>query len=632
VVVENGRELCKAGYRLPATLVPGIGAAQDFAVASCLAAGEELLAIPDLQRDPRLSGSPLSSAGRARALAAVPLSTPFSEFPAYVAVLDFQVHPWSPRELQLLREARPCFLQELEAAWLREEVERQQQAARRERRAKVTLLAGIPYGFFLLDNQGRCLLMNPEAARFFQDVSKRAPEELIGKDLWQACPEVADSSFAREYRRAQAEERDFLLETYIPGRQHWFEFQGRRAPEGLYVTFRDVNEQTQRERSLRSAEQLAALDPGREDFLLQLAHEFRNALAPIRTALHLGRTQDTGAPELRQANELAEREVQDMCRLLDDLLKVALLPHALAPPKLATVDVVALVTGALRALLASPRYRGHSLDLRLPPEALYVAGDAAMLERALVHLLENAAKFTASGGQIGIEARREGASILLRIWDDGVGIAPEKLPRLFDLFMRAERSDGRLRGGVGIGLPLVQRLVALHGGEVTAFSDGAGQGSTFVVRLRAITIPDTPTAPSDATDPPKPARILVIDHCTEAAQSIALLLQAWGYEVHVAYDPAVALELAQTQPPQVVLLELDMPQMDGYEVARRLRQREESKNAVLVAVTGYGEQEDQQQVREVGFDYHMIKPVDPEGLRQLLDQGGFHGTHQSSVA
>lgn len=631
VVVDSGREIRRGGYGLPPSLAEGT-AALHLGVAPSLAAGSEVLAVADLESESRLSGGVLASAG-VRALIAMPLSASFAELPAYVALLDFQVRRWTKQELQILRDLRSCLLQELETVWLRDELEHRQDEMRRERRAKVNLLAGIPFGLFLLDPDGRCLLLNPEAARFFQAVSQRAPEELIGRDLWQACPEVADSNFAREYRQALAEDRPFSLETYVAGLQRWYSFHGRRGPEGLYVLFRDVTEQTQRIRSLERAEQLAILDKGRGDFVAQLAHEVRNSLVPIANALHLVRVGQPGAVEVRQAQELAEREVHDVCRLLEDLLKVSQLAQEEAPPELVSVDVVSLVTSALRQLLSSPLYRAHSLDMRLPPEGLQVPGDPAMLERVLVHLLENAAKFTDAGGRISVEARRDGNSVLIRVSDNGVGIAADKLPNIFDLFMRPDRSERRLRGGVGIGLPLVRRLIALHGGEVTASSEGPGRGSSFIVRLRALSLADkTAAAAPAAAGGAKPTRVLVIDNSTETAQSMALLMQAWGYEVHVAYDPLTALELAQSQPPQVVLLDIGMPHMDGYEVARRLRQREESRHAVLVAVTGYGEEDDRRQAREAGFDFHMTKPVDPEELHQLLQQAGFHGTPHSTVA
>jgi signal transduction histidine kinase/CheY-like chemotaxis protein len=630
VVVDNGGEVCKGGYGLPGPLLPG-AAVHDFRVAACLAR-DETLAVAEVQRDPRLNAGTLHSAGKVGALAAVTLGVPFADFPAYIAVLDFQARSWTPQELDQLRQVHQGILQELEAGWLRAEVERGREEARRERRAKLNLLAGIPDGFFVLDTQGRCLLLNSEAGRFFQGISQRAPEELIGQDLWQTCPEVVDSSFAREYREALAEGRDFVLETYIPGRRRWFLFHGRRRPEGLYLTFRDITEQ--HEHSLWHAEQQAAADRRREEFVMQLAHEIRNSLVPIRTALHLaGQARDLGTADVRHVQALAEREVQDLCGLLDDLLTVSQVYRDLPQPQFEPVDMVALITAALRDLLSSPLYRGHSLDVRLPPEALHVAGDPAMLQRVLTHLLENAAKFTETGGRIEVEAKRQGPSVLIRVRDNGVGMAADKVSQVFDLFGQVDQAEGRRRGGVGVGLPLVRRLVTLHGGDVTAQSDGPGRGSTFSVRLRALVVSQETAAPaSSPSDGRKPTRARVIDNSTETAQSFALLLQRWGYEVLVAYDPLTALELAQAQPPQVVLLDIGMPHMDGYEVARRLRQREECKKTVLVAITGFGEEEDRRRAREAGFDYHMVKPVDPEELRQLLAQAEVHDAPQSSQA
>jgi signal transduction histidine kinase/ActR/RegA family two-component response regulator len=484
------------------------------------------------------------------------------------------------------------------------------------------LVACVPVGLFLLDPEGRLALLNPEAARFFQRVSGRGPEQLLGKDLWQECPEVADSTFAKECRRAEAEHRPIQLETYFPGLRRWFAFHGTHSPEGLCIALLDVTDRTELEKSLRArARELHTLARGKEYFLEELAHELRNCLGPIRNALHLWGTQDTGH-EGEQARGMADREVRHVSRLLEDLLKVVQLTPGRCEADFAPLDLAAVAADALRTVLASPEGRGQKLVVDLPPEPLPVEGDRALLEQALVHLLANAVKFTRAGGQIGLEVRREGAEAVLKVWDNGVGIAPGMLPHIFDLFMRPDHFQGRLRDGLGVGLTLVRRIVKLHGGEVEAHSEGPDRGSEFVVRLpvRREAAPAAPADPDGARAPGRePLAVLVVDNSKEAAQSLAMLVRTWGYEVRVTYDPFAGLEEARARPPAVVLLDIGMPGMDGYEMARRLREQPESKDALLVAVTAYGEEEDRQRAREAGFDYHMTKPVDPDDLRALLE-------------
>jgi CheY-like chemotaxis protein len=245
-----------------------------------------------------------------------------------------------------------------------------------------------------------------------------------------------------------------------------------------------------------------------------------------------------------------------------------------------------------------------------------------MLETVLSHLLDNAVKYTRPGGQITLEVGRDEHEAVLCVRDNGIGIAEDMLPRLFNMFMRPDPVGGRVQGGIGVGLALARRLVELHGGRIEARSDGLGRGSEFVVRLPAVMEP----APADEPGR-KPLRVLVVDDSKQAAESLAMLLKMWGYEVRVAYDALTGLEDARTYPPQVIILDIGMPGMDGYELARRLRGQAQSKDALLVAVTGYGEEEDRQRALGAGFDYHLVKPAAPEDLRELLKVAGSFETH-----
>jgi PAS domain S-box-containing protein len=613
-VLHEGRALPKGAFGLP----PSLAVSGDV-LAQRLAAAAEPLAVANIAEDPRIAQDPLVTEAEAAALLAVPLGPP-GHLVALLAVLDFRPRTWSREESQLLADLGLSILAELDVFRLREEAGLRLAEVERERREKATLLAGIPEGVLLLDPQGRITLLNPEAAQFLRRVSGRSPAELIGRNLWEACPEVADSVFSRECHQAETEGRPFRLETYFPGPQRWVAFHGTPSGEGLCLTLQDITETTRLERSLhRHAEELAEAGQGQDEFLTALAHQVRDALVPIRTALHLWAERGPAWAEGEEARAMAEREVQHLTHLLENLLAVSQLAAGNLRPRPERVDLGELVGTALRTALASPEIRGHRLLLELPPEALPIEGDPALLQQVLAQLLENAAKFTPSGGEIRLGAGREGDEVVVRVRDNGIGIEAEDLPRVFDLFMRAGRPQGRLRAGLGVGLTLVRRLVELHGGSVEAHSEGPDRGSEFVVRLPA---PEAAAPPSSAgaSGPEREGgHVLIVDNSKEAADSIAVLLRTWGYEVRVAYDPFAALEEARARPPAVVLLDIGMPGMDGYEVARRLRGQTKLRGAVLVAVTGYSEEQDRQKAQAAGFDYHMVKPVDPNDLRALME-------------
>jgi PAS domain S-box-containing protein len=483
---------------------------------------------------------------------------------------------------------------------------------------QAAVLENLPLACFVLDGEWRFTYLSPRAEQLLSQLTGRPAAELVGRDVWRECPEVADSTFSRECQQALAEQRPLEAETFYPRLNRWFAVRVIPVPGRLCVFLQDVTERATLERVLRQrAEELTEADRGKDEFVVQLAHEVRNALVPVRNALHLARARGEEDPEDGRAFDLAAEEVRQLSRLMDDLLQVSQLLPDNVRPKMERVNLAEVVGRAVAATLASAG--GRSLTVRLPEAPLWLEADPAQLEQVLNHLLANAAKFTRPGGQVRVSAGREGAAAVLRVADDGVGMDADALPRVFNLFMRADRALGRMGGGLGIGLTLVKRLVELHGGTVEAHSAGPGQGSEFVVRLPA---PDE--APSEGPWPEggaegeRPLDVLVVDDSKEAAQSLAYVLGRWGYEARVAYDGPGALEQAKARRPDVVLLDIGMPRMDGYEVARRLRAREGGDKVVLVAVTGYGQDEDRRRAREAGFDYHMLKPVDPGDLRELL--------------
>jgi CheY-like chemotaxis protein len=354
-----------------------------------------------------------------------------------------------------------------------------------------------------------------------------------------------------------------------------------------------------------------------------LAHELRNPLAPIRNALHIMKQPAGNEALIGQFREMAERQVQHMARLLDDLLDVSRVSRGKIELRKESVDMAAVLHRTVEGVRPLLEERGHQFTVSLPSEPLRVEGDPTRLEQVLTNLLNNAAKYTDPGGRIWLLASREGDEIVLQVRDTGIGIAPDMLPRIFDLFVQADRRLDRSQGGVGIGLTLVRKLVELHGGSVEAYSAGPGRGSAFVVRLSA-SAPEPQSRQTEAEGGRLPAsalvrhRVLVVDDNVDAADSLAMLLRLAEQEVRVAYDGPTALLIAQAFRPQVVLLDLGMPGMDGYDVAHRLRENPEVKPELLVAMTGWGQEEDRRRSRQAGFDHHLVKPVEPEELEQLL--------------
>jgi signal transduction histidine kinase/ActR/RegA family two-component response regulator len=481
---------------------------------------------------------------------------------------------------------------------------------------EAALLASIPYALVVLDEEGRISYLNGHAEQLLHKLSG-STGQLLGKVIGHCCPEVADSTFARACQEARAEERVVERETFYPMLERWFSVEVFPGGSDLFVSLRDVTERTRLQRALlQRAEDLVEADRGKDEFLVQLIHEVRNGLAPMRNALHLARTD---GEEQNPALVLAEREVHRLSHLMDDLQKVSELTPERVQLHLERINLAEVVARTLAGVLASPCAGGHNLSVSLPPEPVYVEADAAQLGKVLLHLLDNAFRFTRPGGHIRLAAQRQGDEAVLRVADDGVGMTPEMLTRAFNLFMRSDRALSRLQGGVGVGLTLVRRLVQLHGGSVEAHSPGPGQGTEIIVRLPAPLQPAAAPA-QEGTGTKAPAdlpRVLVVDDSKEAAQSVALLLRRWGHDVRVAYDGQAALDEVQARRPDVVLLDIGMPGLDGYEVARRLRQTEADK-LVLVALTGYGQEEERERARQAGFDYHVLKPVEPGDLKDLL--------------
>jgi two-component system CheB/CheR fusion protein len=403
---------------------------------------------------------------------------------------------------------------------------------------------------------------------------------------------------------------------------------------GFVLVFRDVTERRCMEAELRQrADALAAADRRKDEFLAMLAHELRNPLAPIRNAVQLLRLSGGEGPAALQARDVIDRQVHNLARLVDDLLDVARVSRGKVQLHREKVDLAAVVHRAVETTRPVIDERNHQLVLSLPRPGISLDADPTRLEQVVANLLNNAAKYTDPGGRIWLIAERQGNETVIRVRDTGVGISPDMIGHIFDLFTQADRSLDRAQGGLGIGLTLVRSLVEMHGGRVSVASDGLGKGSEFIVRLpalpEAVASPSTPPA-SNAPSLPvgQRVRLLIVDDNVDMAATLSVLLNLEGHDVRVAHDGAEALALADAFKPEVVLLDIGLPGMDGYEVARKLRGRPGLALRFLIALTGHGRDEDIQRSLQAGFDRHLVKPIDPPALRKILAEAARQATKE----
>jgi signal transduction histidine kinase/DNA-binding response OmpR family regulator len=362
-------------------------------------------------------------------------------------------------------------------------------------------------------------------------------------------------------------------------------------------------------------------DRAKNEFLAMLAHELRNPLAPIRNACQILRVVAPDQPELTTARDMIDRQVQHLVRLVDDLLDISRITRGKIQLRPEPVEVAAVVARAVEVSRPLIEARKHQLTVREPSERLWVRADPLRLAQVLANLLNNAAKYTEEGGRIWLSAQRDGRHVAFRVRDTGIGIPAEMLPNIFDLFTQVDRSIDRSEGGLGIGLTLVKRLVEMHGGSVRAYSAGPGKGSEFLVRLPALAEPpsDAATEYDDKQSTGLASRrVLLVDDNVDAAESLATLLRLQGHDVRLAHDGVTALKTAESFQPEVVLLDIGLPGMDGYEVAERLRREVKLSDALLAALTGYGRDDDRRRSRAAGIDIHLVKPVDLAALQAML--------------
>ena len=383
---------------------------------------------------------------------------------------------------------------------------------------------------------------------------------------------------------------------------------------------RDITERKRAEDELqRLAADLSDADRRKNEFLATLAHELRNPLAPMSNMLEVLKRADGDAEILRRSHETIERQLGQMVRLVDDLLDLNRVTHDRLELRRSEVELSSTIQQAVEVARPLIDAAGHNLILDLPSEPIYLNADRARLAQMFGNLLNNSSKYTRPHGTIWLTAKRIDNEVAVTVKDNGAGIPPDKLNSIFDMFMQVEGTTDRAQGGLGIGLTLVKRLAEMHGGSIEAKSDGQGQGSEFVVRLPVLSKPSVVTdAPAIEPEPSPQRRILIVDDNLDSADSLAMLLEITGNKTYMAHDGVEAIEAIEKYRPEVVLLDIGLPKLDGHEVCRHVRQQPWGKDIVMIALTGWGQEDDRRKSEEAGFNGHLVKPVDYDRLLELL--------------
>ncbi|HSV36993.1 MAG TPA: response regulator [Ramlibacter sp.] len=508
------------------------------------------------------------------------------------------------------------------------ERKRAEDELRRSEERYRTLFESIDEGFCVIemmhDESGapsdyRFLEMNPAFAKH------TGLHLVIGKRMRELVPDH-DQSWFDIYGRVAASGDAVRFENEAKAMGRWFDVYATRlgGPGSLRVAvlFTDITERKRSEEDLRRlAQELAETDRRKTEFLATLAHELRNPLAPLTNGLQLLKMAATSPQARQRARDMMERQLRHLVHLVDDLLDIARISSGKVELKKERLSLRSVLDGAVETSLPLLTAAAHTLDTALEDDSMQVEADATRLAQVVSNLLNNAAKYTPRGGRIRLSVRRDGGDALIEVADSGVGIAPEALPHVFEMFTQVGRNQDRSPGGLGIGLALVRRLVELHGGSVTAASPGVGQGSVFTVRLPLAQPAQKPASPGMASVPAVPVqglRVLVVDDNTDAAESLATLLELGGHATRVANSGDEALRTAHEFRPEVVFLDIGMPGKDGYQVARELRQSVDTCHAMLVALTGWGAKDDRARSREAGFDHHLTKPAGLAAVDALL--------------
>jgi PAS domain S-box-containing protein len=501
-----------------------------------------------------------------------------------------------------------------------------------EERFRLMVASVKDYAILMLDQSGHVATWNAGAER----LKGYKAEEILGRhfSIFYPKEDVEGGKPEKEIKIATTEGcfEDEGWRVRKDGLQFWASVAitalRNEAGElrGFSKVTRDITERRLLDNTLaaRGAD-LVRADRSKDEFLAMLAHELRNPLAPLRNAAEILETADVGVDEREQAQRILSRQLGNMTRMIDDLLDVSRINEGKIELRLEPLALADILAAAVSVAQSGVAAREQELMVSLPAESILLNADATRLDQVFNNLLGNACKYSGKGSRIWLSAERdpthgkEPPEVIVRVRDDGLGIEPELLPRIFDLFVQSTRALDRANGGLGIGLTLVRRLVELHGGTVEARSDGLGHGSEFIVRLPILAdsvAASTPPVARPARETPR--RMLLVDDNEDSVRSMAILQRRRGHETRTALTGPAAVAAAADFLPEVVLLDIGLPGMDGFEVARRLRAMPALAGSLLIAMSGYGSDEDRSRARDVGFDEYLVKPVDLDVLRTWL--------------
>ncbi len=504
-----------------------------------------------------------------------------------------------------------CYFSDVTEQWKLEE------ALRASEQRASDIVQSISDGFITFDLNWRITYLSNRGAEILAPILKTA-ENVRGKVFWEEFPPTMGTPIEDTFRRAMRDQVATQVEILYEPLGRWFDIRAYPSPTGLSVYFLDISERKETEKEL--AGQAAALvmaDRSKDEFLAMLAHELRNPLAPLRNATEILRASAASPGQREMAQQMMARQIENMSRMIDDLLDVSRINEGKIELHLKPLMLQTVLQGVAAVARPHCARNGQELVVTLPDKPVFVNGDATRLEQLFGNLLTNACKYSGSGSRISLIAQLEPEDrVRIHVRDNGIGMNEDLLPRIFDLFVQSSRSLDRSHGGLGIGLTVASRLVKMHGGSIEAKSDGPGTGAEFIVLLPTHATEVLPNAEPAPVESNRSLRILIVDDNKDAAETMGLLQQLNGHVTRIAHAGPEALALATGFLPDVILLDIGLPGMDGYEVARRIRSIPATKDAFLIALTGYGRDEDKNLAKAAGFDEHLAKPADLNLLKE----------------
>jgi PAS domain S-box-containing protein len=531
---------------------------------------------------------------------------------AFIAVHQTEPRVWSPTEVALVEEAAERTWSAVDRARAEASARANQVDSARQRRLYEAVLSNTPDFAYIFNAQHRVIYANEGLLKMWG----KPRDEVVGRTFL----ELGYESWHAEMHKREI---DTVIATRRPirGEVPFSGTYGRRIYDYIFVPVFGPNGEVEAVAgTTRDVTDAKEAERRKDEFLATLAHELRNPLAPIRSAIHVLSLSAHGNAATRQVCDMVERQVGHMVRLVDDLMEISRISRGTIELRREHTTLDAIVRSAVDTSTPLIVAAGHQLNLTLPSVPVTIYGDPVRLAQVIANLLNNAAKYTDHGGRIWLSAEQHDEELVIRVRDNGIGIGADALPRIFDMFMQVKNASSHTHGGLGIGLSLVKHLVEIHGGSVTAISNGAGQGTELCIRLPCVQARPAVSPPAaDASQLPEvKRRVLIVDDNEDAASSLALLITRLGADVQVANDGKAALALMSSFRPEIALLDLGMPVMTGFDIAAQARQIPGMEKLRLIALTGWGQPEDRERTKVAGFDYHLVKPASLPELQRLL--------------